>query len=167
MRPIVFWSNAYSQKYWIYTYVMNKKGLFLFLCLFVFLRFFSHFPFPHLTLCLRFLLSLSHALHSLFFATVSRLELCLGQMIFWVCTSPMNYQAKLVMPSLLLIFLLSWPSLINITKEDLLHVAARCNSLHLSMIGDWGDWSTLFAIHSPTSLAGKTWFPFPSLRHSS
>ena len=126
---------------------MNKKGIFFlsfFLCLFVFPRFFSfsRFPFPGLTPCLGFLLSLTHAL--LFFAFFFRIcfsswtQPLFRQMIFWVCTTPMSYQAKSIMSSLLLIFLLSWPSPINITKDNLLDVAARCNSLHLSLIDDWG-----------------------------
>ena len=51
----------------------------------------------------------------------------------------MSYQAKsIIMLSILLIFLLSWHSLLNITKGDLLLVATRRNSLYLSMIGDRG-----------------------------
>ena len=102
------------------------------------------FPSPGLTPCLGFLLSLT----LLFFALFFRISLFSGfsswtqplfeQMIFRVCTLPMSYQAKSIMSSLLLILLLSWPSLINITKDDLLHVAARRNSLHHSMTGDWG-----------------------------
>ena len=153
---------------------MNKKRLFFlfFFCAFSFLPALiasraSRSQTSRLALAISFLLpTLFSSSPSFFFfrnCFSSWTQPLFEQMIFWVCTSPRSYQAKSAMSSLLLIFLLSWPSLINIAKEDLLHVAARCNSLHLSKLGYWGGLKYALC----HSFANKTWFPFPSLRHSS
>ena len=132
---------------------MNKKGILFF--------FFFFFAFSFCPAFLAFRASRSQAsrlslafsflLPTLFSSSLS-FRICfaswtqplLQQMIFWVCTSPMSYQAKSMMSSLLLIFLLSFPN-----KHNKGRFAAHRNSLHLSIIADWGGLKHAFCYSFP------------------
>jgi len=167
MWPIVFWNNAHSQKYWVYTsitctYVMNKKEFFLFFVPFVFPCFYTlPTPNPHAFSCLSpFSYPHSSLLHFLFylfldlFLVLNATPISANDLQCMYLTNKLSSFIKSIMSSLPSIFLLSWPSLINITKDDLLHVAARRKVLYLSMIGDWGGLRHTFC-HSSISIADK------------